>query len=285
MNGLPGLRMWLFLVSCIPALASGQKFENPTTREMNLITWQEFQEFVPERIETVLLPVGTLEPHGVLPNGSDNLAPEAMAQDVAERLNALIAPTLNYGVTGSMKAFPGAFAISEEAYRLFIADILRGLAENGFINIIVLNGHGGPQTAILREEADHASEQNRVRILVINWWSVAADDIFAVFNENGGHAGNNETAYIQAIVPQHVHPERYSRDMATPYPERSSWHAVPFPSSIGLYEKDQGYPTFDEKQAKAYFERVNKRVAELIEDVIQKWDRAGLYRYRAKNVR
>ena len=109
---------------------------------MNLVTWQEFQELVPGKIETVLLPAGTLEPHGVLPNGSDNLAPEAMARELAAGLNAMIAPTLNYGVTGSMKAFPGAFAISEKAYRTFIADIFRGLSRNKFVNIIVLNGHG-----------------------------------------------------------------------------------------------------------------------------------------------
>ncbi len=262
---------------CVARATHAQE-STPSTREMNLITWQEFHELVPAQIETVLLPVGTLEPHGVLPNGSDNLAPEAMAREIAARVNALIAPTLNYGVTGSMKAFPGAFEISEQAYRLFVADILKGLAENKFKNIIVLNGHGGPQTAILRSVADAASEKYRVRILVINWWSLASEDIFAVFGENGGHAGNNETAYVQAIVPQHVHPERYSKEMATAFPKGTSWHAVPFPSSIGLYEKGQGYPTFDEKQAKAYFKRVNDRVAALIEEIIHKWDLAGLYR-------
>ncbi|MFQ5675222.1 MAG: creatininase family protein [bacterium] len=249
-----------------------------STRQMNLINWREFQEFVPEKIETVLLPVGTLEPHGVLPNGSDNLAPEAMAADLATKLNALIAPTLNYGVTGTMRAFPSAFAISEQAYRAFIADLFKGLAENKFINIIVLNGHGGPQTAILRSEADRASEKYRVRILVINWWTLASEETFSVFKENGGHAGNNETAYVQAIVPEHIHPDWYSKDMTTAYPEGSSWHAVPFPSSIGLYEKGQGYPTFDKNQAKEYFQRVNEKVGGLIADVIRKWDLAKLYR-------
>ncbi len=267
-----------FLMICsLPLFARAQE-SKPSTREMNLVTWQEFQEWVPGKIETVLLPVGTLEPHGVLPNGSDNLAPEAMARELAVRLNAMVAPTLNYGVTGSMKAFPGAFAISEKAYRSFIADIFRGLSGNKFVNIIVLNGHGGPQTAILRSEADKTSEKYLVLILVINWWSLASEETFSVFNENGGHAGNNETAYIQAIVPGHVHPERYSQEMATAYPERSSWHAVPFPSSIGLYEKGQGYPTFDEKQAKEYFKQVNNRVAKLIDEVIRKWDLAELYR-------
>ena len=142
----------------------------------------------------------------------------------------------------------------------------------------ILNGHGGPQTAILRKVADLISEEEHVRLLVINWWSLASAETFAVFKENGGHAGNNETAYMQAIVPQHIHPDKYSADMATAYPQRSSWHAVPFPSSIGLYEKGQGYPTFDEKQGKEYFGRVNNRVAELIEEVIRKWDMAALYR-------
>lgn len=272
------IRMLIFVIGLLPVLALAQSKDAPTTRELNLITWQEFQEQVPEKIATVLLPVGTLEPHGVLPNGSDNLAPEAMARAMAEKLDAMIAPTLNYGVTGTMRAFPGAFAISAEAYRLFIRDIMIGLAKNGFKNIVVLNGHGGPQTAILKEATNQVSEEQRVRILVINWWTLASEDTYAVFGENGGHAGNNETAYVQAIVPEHVHPERYSQDMATAYPRGTSWHAVPFPSSIGLYEKGQGYPTFDEKQAKAYFERVNERVAGLIREIISKWDQAGLYR-------
>jgi len=238
----------------------------------------EFRDFIPSQIETVLLPVGTLEPHGVIPNGADNLAPEAMAKELASGVNAMIAPTLNYGVTGGMKAFPGAFEISEAAYRLFVTDIIRGLAKNKFINIIILNGHGGPQTAILQDLAGQLSEEERVRLLVVNWWSLASEDTFDVFGENGGHAGNNETAYVQAIVPEHIHANRYEENMATAYPSGTAWAAYPFPSSIGLYEKGQGYPTFDTDQAQEYYRKVNKRVENLIQEVIKKWDLAGLYR-------
>ncbi len=272
------LFMTLLLVASMVGLNFAQKKADPTTREMNLINWQEFQKLVPGQIETVLLPAGTLEAHGVLPNGSDNLAPEAMARVLAPRLNALIAPTLNYGVTGSLKGYPGGFAISPDAYKAFITDVMAGLAMNRFKNIIILNGHGGPQTAILQDVAQTISDRYRVRTLVINWWSLASEETFAVFGENGGHAGNNETAYIQAIVPEHVHPEWYHKDMATPYPAPKTWSAYPFPSSIGLYEKGQGYPTFDKKQANEYFRRVNERVFQLISEVIRKWDMAGLYR-------
>ncbi|MFC3880525.1 creatininase family protein [Algoriphagus namhaensis] len=250
--------------------------QNPSTREMDRINWMEFAEFVPEKINTVLLPTGTLEPHGVANNGADNTTPTAMALELADELNALIAPTLNYGITGSMANYPGAFQITEEAYRPFIRDILKGLSRNGFKNIIILNGHGGGQTAVLQEVAGEVANELGVRTLVINWWSYASDVTMEVFGEDGGHAGLNETAYIQAIDPSLVHPEKYTEDMTTAYPQNKSWSAVPFPSSIGLYQAGQGFPNFDEAQAKEYFEKVNTKVLALIQDTIRKWDLAGL---------
>lgn len=250
--------------------------QNPSTREMDRINWMEFAEFVPEKITTVLLPTGTLEPHGVINNGADNTAPSAMAKAIAKELNALIAPTVNYGITGSMAAYPGAFQISEEAYGPFIHDILKGLSKNGFKNIIILNGHGGGQTAVLQRVAAEIANELGVRTLVINWWSYASDVTLEVFKEDGGHAGLNETAYIQAIDPALVSKERYNPDLATAYPTPGTWSAAPFPSSIGLYQKGQGYPNFDQTQADEYFKKVNAKVSGLIKETIRKWDLAGL---------
>lgn len=248
----------------------------PTTREMALLCWQEFGELVPARIATVLVPFGSLEPHGVIPNGTDSLAPEAMAKAIAARLDALIAPTLSYGVTEAMKAYPGAVSIPAAAYAPFTESVLDNLAANGFRNLIVLNGHGG-NTALLNEAATRVANARRVRVLVVNWWTLADDITKAVFKENGGHAGNNETAYVQAFLPEHVHPERYKPEMATPNPAPAgAYHAVPVPSTILLYEEGQGYPTFDAAQAKEYFRRVNDRVAGLVLDTIKKWDLAGV---------
>ena len=247
-----------------------------STREMDRINWMEFREIVPSKITTVLLPTGTLEPHGVANNGADNTAPTAMARTIARRTNALIAPTLPYGITGSMEAYPGAFQITEAAYRPFVKQILEGLAKNGFRNIIILNGHGGGQTAVLQSVAAEVAMEKRVRTLVINWWSFASDETKEVFGEDGGHAGWNETAFIQAIDPALVHKERYNDDLSTAYPASGTWSAVPFPSSIGLYQKGQGYPKFDQTKADLYYRKVTDKVATLITDTIRKWDKAGL---------
>jgi len=271
---------WTAVLILIAGSASAQTPKTakpPTTREMNFLCWQEFGELVPAKVRTVLLPTGSLEPHGVIPSGTDNLAPEAMAREIAERVDALIAPTLNYGLTAGMKAFPGAVSISDEAYGLFVEDIFRNLADNGFQNIIVLNGHGG-NTSALNAAATRTANKSRVRILVVNWWTLADDITKSVFKQNGGHAGNNETAYVQAIVPNHIHPERYVPEMASPNAPGGAYYAVPVTSSIGLYEKGQGYPTFDPAQAKEYFRKVNDRVADLVLDTIKKWDLAGVYK-------
>jgi creatinine amidohydrolase len=249
----------------------------PTTREMALLCWQEFGELVPARVRTVLVPFGSLEPHGVIPNGTDSLAPEAMARDIADRVDALIAPTLNYGMTEAMKAYPGAVSIAAETYAPFAEAVLDNLALQGFKNLIVLNGHGG-NTAVLNAAATKVANARRVRVLVVNWWTLADDITKAVFKQNGGHAGNNETAYVQAIWPQHVHPERYRPEMAEPNAPAGAYYSVPVASTILLYEKGQGYPTFDAAQAKEYFRKVNDRVAELVLDTIGKWDAAGIYK-------
>ncbi|HEX6127374.1 MAG TPA: creatininase family protein, partial [Pyrinomonadaceae bacterium] len=204
----------IVICSTLAAFTQSQP-DTISTREMDRINWMEFKEAVPAKINTVLLPTGTLEPHGVINNGADNTAPTAMAKTIARRTNAMIAPTLPYGITGSMEAYPGAFQISEAAYRPFVKQILEGLAKNGFKNIIILNGHGGGQTAVLQSVAAEVAMEKKVRTLVVNWWSFAAEETKAVFGEDGGHAGWNETAFIQAIDPTLVRPERYKDELAT----------------------------------------------------------------------
>ena len=261
---------------CAVSICVSAQTDVVSTREMDRINWMEFRDTVPSKIDTVLLPTGTLEPHGVINNGADNTAPTAMAKTMAKRVNAMIAPTLPYGITGSLEAYPGAFQISEAAYKPFVKEILEGLAKNGFKNIIILNGHGGGQTAVLQAAAAEVSKVKKTRTLVINWWSFASDETKEVFGEDGGHAGLNETAFIQAIDPTLVRKELYKDDLATAYPKAGTWSAVPFPSSIGLYQEGQGYVKFDQKKADEYYKKVTDKVANLINEIVRKWNLAGL---------
>jgi len=247
-----------------------------TTRELDRINWMELREYVPTKVNTVLLPLGTLEPHGVTANGADILAPVAIAREIAPRVNAFVAPVVPYGFTGSMDAYPGAFTVPEDAYRSYVRAVLVGLAKNHFKNIILINGHGGGQTAVLSSVAAEVGREAGVRTLVVNWWSYASDVTLEVFGQDGGPAGENENAFMMAIDPSLVHKERYSPEMATANPAAGTWSAYPSPSTIGLYKAGEGYPTFNLAKAKEYYAKVNDKMAKLVQEIIRKWDMAGL---------
>ncbi len=260
------------LLAVLAAPLSGQ-----TSRELEELNWMEFAELVPAKIRTVLLPTGTLEAHGVIHNGADNTAPLDIARALAPKLDALVAPLIPYGVTGSLDGYPGTFQISEAAYRPFVADVLKGLARIGFRNIIVVNGHGGPQTAILNELAEQASREHRVRVMVVNWWAACSEATLRVFGEDGGHAGWNETAFTQATRPHLVRRERHSAALEMPRPAAGSWAAYPFPAPVILYQPGQGSVRFDEGRAKEYFQAVVDCMTQLVRGVIERWDRMNLY--------
>jgi creatinine amidohydrolase len=212
----------------------------------------------------------------VINNGADIIAPVAISEAIAEKVNGIVAPVVAYGVTGSMDGFPGSFTVSEEAYRIYMRDVLTGFARMGFTELVIINGHGGPQTDILNDIAVQVGRAERVRTLVINWWSTASDVTLAVFGEDGGHAGWNETAFVQAIDPTLVHKEKYSDAMTMPNPAAKTWSAYPTPASITLYKKGEGLVRFDQGKADEYFRRVNEKLAGLIIEIRTRWNEAGI---------
>lgn len=255
-----------------PGAATAQRSSD--SRRLAEMNWMEVAEIVPSRTETVLLAVGTLEAHGVTTSGADILVPDSLAGRLAERLDALIAPTINYGVNTSIDEYPGTFGISAELLEETAEAVMRGLAANGFRNIVVLNGHG-PNYGPLNEAARTVFRDTDARVLVINWWTVTADLVEQIYGSQGGHAGNNETGAVLAVRPDLVLQDRYTGDdQATPFV--SGWSAWPFPSTIGLYAPGEGYPDFDRGKAKAYFEGVVDRLATITRDVIGKWEAAGI---------
>ena len=259
-----------------PLRASAQQ---PSSRQMDDLNWKEFQQLVPAKIKTVILTVGTLEAHGFINNGADNTVPVAIANAIAGDVNALIAPHIPYGVTDILAPYPGSLHIPEDAFRVYVRAVLIGLVNNGFRNIVILNGHG-PQVEILQQLANEISLQCKVNIIEINWWILCNDITHEVFGEDGGHATNDETAMVQAANPKLVHWELFTgKDMATALPSPAAGRsATPFPSTMLLYTKDQGLPK-DRTQAKAdeYFKKVIGKIRTLVADTLHKWDLAGFH--------
>ncbi len=260
--------VWTLLLGFLVATPLAQDTGQPPTRSMNEINWMDFKRWVPDRIDTVFLPVGTLEAHGVGNNGADNTVPEAIAQELAKRVNGLVAPTIPYGVTTSLSAFPGTFRISPAVFAPYVKEVLEGLQGTGFKNLIVVNGHG-PNYGPLQEICAEVSESTGARTLVFNWWTHTSDITMEVFGTDGGHAGVNENAAMLASTPDLVHPEYYEESQA--WWREDGVTAYPYPNAIILYQPRQGYPLFDRQQANVYFGKVLDKLERLVEETVRRW--------------
>jgi creatinine amidohydrolase len=100
-------------------------------RHIGSLNHLEFKQAIENGIETVLIPVGTIEAHGITPLGTDVIIPEAMAEKIAPGLNALVAPAVPYGITRGLVGHPGTIRIRPETFKAYIGDILESLAGAG----------------------------------------------------------------------------------------------------------------------------------------------------------
>ena len=242
--------------------------DRPARRRMADLTWQRFEELVPEHIQRVLVPVGTMEAHGVLPLGTDSLIPHRLAQRLAEPLDALIAPTLSYGLTSSLLAYPGSMTLEKETFEDMVYEIGAELERNGFRQILFLNGHGG-QTDELRHVVGELHRDLDVAAMVVEWWPLGAEACREVFGTAGGHAGVDETAAVVALAPDLVEPGRM--DGALSYKVRPGLIARPAPGPILHFDEDEGDPVFDDAKAKKYVDAMVDAVLAAIREALDGW--------------
>lgn len=253
-------------------MAPRRSRSEPRERRLSHLNWMEMGEEVPRRSHTLLLPVGTLEAHGITSLGTDNEIPARLSEALAERLNAMVAPTIPYGVTAHLGALAGGTHVLARAFEDYVAAVMTTMSHQGFSNIIVMNGHGGNSEA-LREAARLVHEQTGAYIAVFSWWTECRAVSEEVLGVPGGHAGSDETAAMLAIAPEQVYPQRWDPSLA--YEHRDSLVAFPTPGSLIFYGGRRSDPVFHTKKALEFWGRVVEHVGDVLEDLVVRWDREG----------
>src|SRR5215210_1679648 len=112
------------------------------------MTWQEARDAF-ARNPLVIVPVGSTEAHGPhLPLDVDTHQAAHVAERLAERTGAIVAPTLPYGYATTWMRFPGSFTLSAETFQLVVTEIVQSLVAHGVRRVLILNGHRPNGTAI-----------------------------------------------------------------------------------------------------------------------------------------
>jgi len=164
---------------------------------------QEITEAL-KKTDTVIVPLGTLEQHGPhLPVGTDTLIPIRIAKLVAERSKVLVAPPVYYGNSLSMMDMKGVFTITPDSLASLLLDLCRSFARQGFNIIVFINGNGG-NTQVLDFIGQRVRMETGARILRIDWWVIASEEISKICEKEVMHADESETSVMLACRPELV---------------------------------------------------------------------------------
>src|SRR6478735_10831117 len=193
----------------------------PPTVFLGEMTDPEVEAFLRDH-RTVIVPTGSTEQHG--PHGpllTDVFVPVEVARRVAPRTGALVAPSLNYGLSYPHAGFTGVVHLRIATFMALIEDVAVGLATMGFRRIVFLNGHYDNTYAIAYACASAAERlPPGARAFPVNYWDgMTADEAAEYFGlKNGLHANLGETSAVMAINPDLVDLEKANAEFP-PFPE------------------------------------------------------------------
>ena len=193
-------------------------------RVLDRMSWPEVQAEIEAGRRTVVVALGATEQHAHhMPLATDALIGDELARRVAERIDALLAPTLRVGCSEHHVGFPGTMSLGVDTYHAVIGDLVGSLLKGGFERVVLVPTHGG-NFGPLAEAVERLPAGERVHV-------VALTDLGALFEvalagerehgvplgEGGLHAGEWETSMLMAIHPELVHMDRaragYTGDM------------------------------------------------------------------------
>lgn len=211
-------------------------------------------------------PVGTIEAHDLGPLGTDVIAPEKLADDLADEFNAVLLPTLPYGLVSSLSGYPGGMWMSADTYKSLIFELLASLAVSGVESVIIFNGHGG-NTEVLSDVLPEVWKETGMKTAFIDWWLVDKELALEYFGSARGHGGAEELALVYAVNPKIV-PQTWDGSRAFRY--RDGVKTYPSPRSAIRYSDEEARPMTAES-AKAYYDALKAKVAAVVKDILAGW--------------
>ena len=179
------------------------------------MTWPEVQAAIEAGHDTVVVAFGATQQHGPhLPLGTDALLGDHLARRVAERLGAIVAPTVRVGCSSPHLAFPGTLSVRDTTFHAIVADLVESFARGGFGRIVLLPTHSGNFIPLAAAVA-RLTEPEGVRVVALTDIEVLMqiallghERLGVPMTEGGLHAGEWETSMLLAVRPELVRMDR-----------------------------------------------------------------------------
>lgn len=278
MKGFKFLLLFFLLCGLSISALPQTKVKDLKFHHMQNYCWMRLAEIIPEITDRAILPIGTVEAHGAVAIGADNVIPQNLAEMIYEKCNALIVPSVNHGYTGAdISQFPGAITVRPEIFEEYMYDVLKDLVRTGFKNILIVNGHGG-NTEPVKKAMTRLHYETDAHFMIVNWWQVAFEattEAYGTKAQQSGHGDREEAALVMAYNPDLVDREMYEKlgkdnvGAADPDPGVAmlpTWATTIYP------EKGIGYLDFDLEKVKTYTRIKADYIAETFLEAIKRWE-------------
>lgn len=171
---------------------------------MNMKIFQYADET--HKSKTAIIPVGAVEQHGPhLPITTDCLIAEIIASELANKLNAIVIPTVPVSCSHEHFPFGGTFSVKMPVVYSYIDSIIESVVERGFNEIIIVNGHGG--NYFLGNLTQEQSSRGRIILLAPQRHHLevafSKAELESTLSEDM-HAGEYETSILLSRMPECV---------------------------------------------------------------------------------
>jgi creatinine amidohydrolase len=170
------------------------------------MTWPEIKAAIAGGRTRVVFACGATEQHGPhLPLKVDALIGTALAEAVADRLDAFAAPTLHVGCSRHHMDFPGTLTLTEPTFKAVVREHCDSLRAHGFTEILVIPSHGGNFRPLAELVPELPGVQTYTDLEgMIGAWEEIIVAAGGPAGHVGGHADIAEASMILALRPELV---------------------------------------------------------------------------------
>ena len=148
----------------------------------------------------IIIPLGSTEQHGPhLPISTDTIIAEYFANQLTKKIPSYSLSGIPSGVSFEHRPFFN-ISISNDLLSELLSQICISLGENGFNQIIIINGHRGNMGAVQYIPQKVERINSKLKVFGINYWQLIERDF--------DHGGFVETSLMLAIAPKLVQMHR-----------------------------------------------------------------------------
>lgn len=169
-------------------------------RRLADLTTEEVARIAARPPTAVLVPVGSVEPHGPhLPLATDTIIGETASARAAEALasrgvDTYVAPSVAYGVTDFAEGFAGAVSVPADVLTAMLRAIAGALLADGWGHVCFVSNHLEPAHDAAVRAAAKGLRASVASPLTRRWARTLSDE----FKRGDCHAGRYETSLVLA---------------------------------------------------------------------------------------